>query len=199
MSTSRPRPKDRARSGRSMFRMAACWPWRPTPVPLRPILTVSSGSIAGAGQSASPATVADATIATPNLTDALTLSGNLSVRDRSPRPARDLPILCGDNSYEEGTTVAAGTLEILSSSALPDGTNLTVAAGGTFIFDPAGSASPLAVRRLVAWPLAALPPVASPRVVASVPEPATFALFAAGVVLFVAHRCWGRKRETNRG
>ena len=181
-----------------MFRMAACWPWRPTPVPLRPILTVSSGSIAGAGQSASPATVADATIATPNLTDALTLSGNLSGAGPITKTG-GLLILCGDNSYEEGTTVAAGTLEILSSSALPDGTNLTVAAGGTFIFDPAGSASPLAVRRLVAWPLAALPPVASPRVVASVPEPATFALFAAGVVLFVAHRCWGRKRETNRG
>jgi autotransporter-associated beta strand protein len=49
--------------------------------------------------------------------------------------------LSGTNTYTGGTTVSAGTLIVNAAGALPDGTSLTVGAGGTFIFDPSQSAS----------------------------------------------------------
>jgi len=49
--------------------------------------------------------------------------------------------LSGTNSYTGGTTVSSGTLLINAASALPDGTSLTIGAGGTFVFDPSQSAS----------------------------------------------------------
>jgi autotransporter-associated beta strand protein len=47
--------------------------------------------------------------------------------------------LSGTNTYTGGTTVSAGTLLINASSALPDGTSLTVGAGGNFVFDPSAT------------------------------------------------------------
>ena len=57
-------------------------------------------------------------------------------------------ILSGTNTYTGGTTVDAGTLAITTATALPDGTSLTVGAGGTFIFDPSLTGSPV---RLAVW------------------------------------------------
>ncbi len=51
-------------------------------------------------------------------------------------------ILSGDNTYSGGTFVEAGTLILNDSAALPDGSSLTVGAGGTFIFDPSVAGSP---------------------------------------------------------
>ena len=90
-------------------------------------------------------------------------------------------ILSGTNSYSGGTTVDSGTLYVTNSSALPNGTSLTVGAGGVFIFDPSvtRAGSPLAV------PAGA---------VAVVPEPGTLGLLAAGCVCFIAGRFLRRRR-----
>jgi autotransporter-associated beta strand protein len=50
-------------------------------------------------------------------------------------------VLGGDNGYTGGTIVTAGTLIVSTATALPNGTSLTVGAGGTFIFDPSTAAS----------------------------------------------------------
>ena len=71
-----------------------------------------------------------------------------------------LLILSGSNSYGGGTVVEAGTLEVLNSSALPDGGSLTVAAGGTFIFT------------------SGLAPSATTQAAQAVPEPGTLVLLA---------------------
>ena len=117
----------------------------PRASPVIPALTVSSGSISGAGQSVSPAIVADATITTPSPTDTLRLSGNFSGAGPLTKNGAGLLILSGTNSYGGGTIVTAGTLEVTSSNALPDVTILTVGAGGTFIFDPSQAGSPVAL------------------------------------------------------
>jgi len=88
-------------------------------------------------------------------------------------------ILSGSNTYQGGTTVDAGTLTVNTSAAMPAGTSLTVAAGGTFIFDPSVSGAPV---------------VASQGGASAVPEPGTLALLAAALVLGVGIR-WKRRRE----
>ena len=75
-------------------------------------------------------------------------------------------VLSGSNTYSGPTTIDAGTLVVTSNSALPDGTNLTIAAGGTFVFDPSQAGSPV------------VGSAASPGI-AAVPEPGTLALLAA--------------------
>ena len=77
--------------------------------------------------------------------------------------------------------VSGGTLYVTNSSALADGTSLTVGAGGVFIFDPSviGAGSPLAV------------PAGG---IAAVPEPGTLGLLAVGGVCFVAARFLRRRR-----
>jgi autotransporter-associated beta strand protein len=86
-------------------------------------------------------------------------------------------ILTGSDSYGGGTTVSAGALIATSATALPDGTSLTIGAGATFIFDPTTAAIPMVKR---SSPLLAASPAAA---VAAVPEPGTFALLAAGLVV----------------
>ncbi len=90
-------------------------------------------------------------------------------------------ILSGTDNYTGGTMVSGGTLYVTNSSALADGTSLTVGAGGVFIFDPSviGAGSPLAV------------PAGG---IAAVPEPGTLGLFAVGGVCFVAARFLRRRR-----
>ena len=78
-------------------------------------------------------------------------------------------ILSGSNSYTGGTIVASGTLAVTAAAALPEGSSLTIGAGGTFIFDPTASAAPLSVD-------------SAARIVQAVPEPGTLALLlAAGI------------------
>ena len=144
----------------------------PSASPVIPALTVSSGSITGAGQSVSPAIVADATITTPSLTDTLRLSGDFSGAGPLTKNGAGLMILSGTNSYGGGTIVTAGTLEITSGSALPDGTNLTIGTGGTLIFDPS----------------AADTPVENSAAAVAVPEPGTLALLIAGAALLAMYR-----------
>jgi autotransporter-associated beta strand protein len=79
--------------------------------------------------------------------------------------------LSGTDTYTGGTTVEAGTLIVNSGTALPDGTSLTVGAGGTFIFDPSFTGSPVTGSAVSAGGVSA------------VPEPGTLALLAAGLVL----------------
>jgi fibronectin-binding autotransporter adhesin len=148
--------------------------------PLAASLAISSGSIAGAGQSASPITVANVTFITPNLTDKLTLSGNLTGIGPITKSGSGLLILSGDNSYGGGTTVNAGTLEVLSRSALPDGTSLTVGAGGTLIFDPSAAGSP----------------ITNSSFAVAVPESSTVALLGIGSIGLL-NWAW-RKRRSSR-
>jgi len=80
-------------------------------------------------------------------------------------------VLSGTNSYTGGTIVNEGILAVTDSHALPDNQSLIVGAGGTLIFDPSFSGSPVA-----ASPVSSL--AASP-----VPEPSTLALLFAGLVV----------------
>jgi autotransporter-associated beta strand protein len=73
--------------------------------------------------------------------------------------------LSGTNTYSGGTTVSGGELIVTTSTALPDGSNLTI--GDSSLF-----------------PAAVVPSQST----AAVPEPATLALLAAGAVLIGLHR-----------
>jgi len=135
-------------------------------------LTVSSGSIDGAGQLVVPATLADTTISTPKVTDTLTLSGNLSGAGPITKTGNGLLILSGNNSYSDGTIVEAGTLKVTAADSLPDGSSLTVGAGGSSLFGAAlGATQP-----------ANLSLIASTGTIVAVPEPGTLALLIAGLV-----------------
>jgi len=59
-------------------------------------------------------------------------------------------IFSGSNRYHGGTTVNAGTLYVTNSAALPSGTSLKVGPGGTFDFEPAAAAAPIAASPLAA-------------------------------------------------
>ena len=79
-------------------------------------------------------------------------------------------ILSGSNGYTGGTAVDDGTLYVTDTAALPDGTSLTVGAGGTFVFDPQVSAS-AAVDASLSGTAGRVDPV---------PEPGTLVLLAVG-------------------
>ena len=95
-------------------------------------------------------------------------------------------ILGGTNSFTGGTYIDPGTLIVNNSSAIPDGTSLTVGAGGVFIFDPmvyVGSSVESS-------------PAHAAGGVAAVPEPGTIILLAAGLVAgFVV---WRRGKSRGR-
>jgi autotransporter-associated beta strand protein len=78
-------------------------------------------------------------------------------------------VLSGSNSYCGGTRVDAGSLIVADAGALPVGTNLTIVGSGTVVLSSE-------------WTLAA----ASSGTPASVPEPATFVLLAAGAASLLA-------------
>ena len=75
----------------------------------------------------------------------------------------------------------AGTLLVNNSGALPAGSSLTVGAGGTLIFDPSATGVPLA---------------GGTRLVEPVPEPGTWALLLAGLVVGLA--AWRRHTASFR-
>jgi len=75
-------------------------------------------------------------------------------------------ILSGSDNYGGGTIVTAGTLLVTSDTALPDGSSLTIGAGGTFVFDPSSAAASAASH------------------INPVPEPASLTLLGSALVGF---------------
>jgi len=80
------------------------------------------------------------TVTVANATDTLTLSGDISdlsvingVNTGLTLEGSGALILGGDNSYTGGTTVNSGRLYATTADALPDGTSVTVGAGGTLV------------------------------------------------------------------
>ncbi len=139
-----------------------------TAVPAPTSLTVTGGSIMGAGNLSVSATVTDAVMAAPNLADVLTLSRNLSGPGPVTKIGAGTLILSGTNSFGTGTNVAAGTLVVANRYALLDGSNLSVGSG-------------------IAAFAAPVPTTAAPQV-APVPEPGTLALLVAISALLGACR-----------
>jgi autotransporter-associated beta strand protein len=102
-----------------------------------------------------------------NDSGSLTLSGGVSDGGTGESMTLSGPgtlVLSGSNNYSGGTTVEGGTLEVLGSAAIADGTSLTVGTGGAFAAAPSPAAS-------------------AGEAVAAVPEPATLLLLAAAAVL----------------
>jgi autotransporter-associated beta strand protein len=110
----------------------------------------------------------------------IAIAGNVSGSGGLTKSGPAALILSGTNDYAGPTVVAEGALDVLNSTALPDGTSLTIAAGGALIFDPSATDSQsFAV---------------SPAAIAAVPEPGTIGLLAAGGVCFIASRFLRRRR-----
>ena len=108
-----------------------------------------------------------------------TFSGMLSGSGSLTKIGGGWLVLAAADTYTGGTVVADGTLDVVTSSALPDGTSLAIGADATLVFDPTGAGVP----------------VASAAVVQAVPEPSTLALLAAGVVVtLLARKRRSRKR-----
>ena len=163
-------------------------------------LTMSSGSVGvpaqilittGSHSISAPVSLAGALSIVPTAGMSLTITGNIS--EQTPGAGRlslDGPgtlVLGGSNSYTGGTSVTANgaTLVITSGNSIAANTNLTVDAGGTFVFDPNGSAGNL-VATASARPAGAI---------AAVPEPGTLALLAAALV--VGFGVWRRKNASH--
>ncbi len=129
-------------------------------------ITVNSGT----HEISAPITLAsDTTVTVVSATDALTLSSGISGAGGLTLEGSGALFLSGDNNYDGDTTVDSGTLYATNSDALPAGTNLTVGAGGTMIFDPTASAA------LVSAPAGLT--------ITAVPEPSTLALLVTGAGL----------------
>ena len=111
---------------------------------------------------------------------ATTFSGQITGSGSLTKTGTGTLVLAGIDSYSGGTTVNAGTLSITNPNAIADGSSLTVGADGTFLFDPSARA---------------LPREASPGVVvATVPEPGTLVLLAAGASL-LAFAAWRQRKR----
>jgi len=118
----------------------------------------------------------------------LTLSGSITEtgsRTLTMSGTNGTLILSGTGLYSGGTFVNAGILAVTSSSALPDNGSLTVGAGGTLIFDPSFSGSPIVASA------ASSAAMSSP--VSPVPEPSTLVLLMAG--LMVGFGAWWKGRK----
>ena len=102
-----------------------------------------------------------------------TFSGSLNGLGGLTKAGSGDLILSGSDSYTGGTIVNAGILYVTNSNALPDGTGLTVGAGGTLVFDASVSAVPSET---------ASGEAVSCEVVATVPESGTLALLAVGAL-----------------
>jgi fibronectin-binding autotransporter adhesin len=79
-------------------------------------------------------------------------------------------VLSGTNSYTGSTVVNNGTLWVTSPAALPDGTDLTVAAPGTVFYNPSLAGQAIANSQV------------SSAGITAVPEPGALALLAAGLL-----------------
>ena len=105
-----------------------------------------------------------------NLVGNQTYGGAISGNGSLSKLGEGTLVLTGSNTYAGGTAIDAGTLTMNNGSALLDGTSLTVAAGGTFVFDPSIAGSPV-----IASAASQINPV---------PEPGTLVLF--GIAVFGA-------------
>ena len=103
--------------------------------------TVTVGNGGGSTGTLGTGTVIDDSALVFNLSAATTFGRAVSGTGSLAKIGSGTLILSGSNAYSGGTIVDAGTLEVTSASALPGGTRLTVAAGGTFIFDPSAAAA----------------------------------------------------------
>ncbi len=115
-----------------------------------------------------------ASSSTSNYQGILAGSGNKLILDN---PAAQLILSGENNSYTGGTYVEAGTLEITSAGAIPNGSSLSIGAGAALIFDSALSASPVE---------------ASAGAVNAVPEPGTLGLLAGGALGLLGYG-WRRR------
>ncbi|MGA2257840.1 MAG: PEP-CTERM sorting domain-containing protein, partial [Thermoguttaceae bacterium] len=163
------------------------------------ILDNSSGSansqllaLAGSHTISAPVTIAGGRL-TVNESDNSSLSISGNINDDNGMESLTLNgdgtgqlILSGTNTYGGGTIVEVGTLVVTAASALPEGTSLTIGAGGTLIFDPMAAADPLRGDPA----LAALPSSA-----AAVPEPSTIALL--GVALAASFAAYARRKANS--
>jgi autotransporter-associated beta strand protein len=138
------------------------------------------GGLQGSGNLAlSNANFADVALTVGGNNASTTFSGNLSDLNGGgslTKTGTGLLLLSGENSYGGGTTVSSGTLEVVSSSALPDGMSLTVGAGGTLVFDPSAPGSPFT----------------NSAAAVAVPEPSTSVLLGVGAIGLVVYR-WRRR------
>ena len=101
---------------------------------------------------------------------------------RSVKDGNGTLILSGSDTYSGGTSVDAGTLEVLSASALPKGTSLTVGAAAHFRFDPSVTGVP----GVISSPAGT--------VVAAVPEPGTLVLLLAALGIAVIYQQTKKRR-----
>jgi autotransporter-associated beta strand protein len=141
-------------------------------------LTVTSGRHA----ITAPLLLADTLDVSVAASGSLTLSGGISEDNSNLSLTKDgggVLILSGTDTYNGDTTVVAGTLVLVSHTAIADGTNLIVGAGGTLVFDRSSD---------TAATISTAASQASP-----VPEPGTIRLLAAALAGFL----W--KRRDKRG
>jgi autotransporter-associated beta strand protein len=111
---------------------------------------------------------------------ALTMRGQVSGTGSLTLAGSGMLILACDNTYSGGTTVNGGTLALAANSSIPDGSSLTVGAGGTVMFDSTLAMASGQPR------IAPVPAPSGDAVAAPVPEPDTLTLLAALVFCSVA-------------
>jgi fibronectin-binding autotransporter adhesin len=106
----------------------------------------------------------------------LSLAGSLTGSGSLVKQGAGTLLLSGDDSFTGGTFVDMGTLVVAGPEALPNDSNLDVAAGALLLFSPAASGGPAVINAS---------PAAS---IAAVPEPATGWLFLTGLSLWMLPR-----------
>ena len=146
----------------------------PAASPQSPGVVITNGLIVGSGVLAAPATIAATATVMPNANLTLTLAGNLSGSGQLIETGSGQLVLSGSNTYSGGTDVYSGTLEVINSNALANGTNLTIDAGDKFIF-------PNSVAEATA------------ATVNAVPEPGTLALLSMAGIIAAAAACRRRR------